>query len=1153
MLGEKLESENGLYQRVVMYDFVFISETWTNESCSIGISGFKNFCKHRERRKNAKRDSGGLVVYVKESIEGGVHVEEWDFEDGMCFRLDGVFFGWKEDIFILCVYMRPKSSTRECVNVDVDCYDMLEEQLACVTDRGGVIVMGDLNARTGEKEECVLATENECINETVTDELLTQHTPADSVLCVNDLVEAGMSIERKNMDKGTNEYGSRMINVCQGADLLLLNGRAHKDRGIGRKTFFSQRGESTIDYVMCSKHVVSKIVDFEIHSPNIFSDHVMLSYAISTCGEKGDSDSDEREDSEVNKYVHAKWRSERKDEFITKIGECEVRERANTLKEQISNNTDTDVLEQAITELGNILATAGSGHIKVIKKRGRGEVDRRGRGQARWFDEECNQQQGRFQEAEKRYREEDSDENRILMCMERNRYRQICRKKRTEYNRLESIRLVELSKKEPKQFWKEIRPKHKHTELPDCNFYGHFKALAERESTVDELGWEEIEQSLLDDVERTDDILDGPITMTELDESIKELKMNKSAGADNILNEFIVNSPISVRLLILTIFNNILDLEYFPDCWAQGGIIPIHKSGDKNIANNYRGITLLSCVCKLFTRVMNTRMTKWVDVYGKVNETQFGFRKGKGTSDCLFILHALIELLFAKGLKLYCCFIDYQKAYDYLVRAALWSKLTRAGMSSKTIRIFKNMYTKMRLGIKGDVDRCFKPECGLLQGETTSPIFFSLFVNDIESSLLNELTGTRIMDITLKILKFADDMCLISESREGLQAGLDDLSKYCSKWGTTVNTTKTKIVVFRKGGKLAQHDRWLFEGREIDVVPSFKYLGCYLSAGGSFAKCVSELTISARRALFALKKYFVKNSEILPSLQIQLFNTMVAPILNYGCEVWGLRKADPIEKCHRSFLRSVLRVKNSTPNCFLYGELGVYPLYLERYVRVLSFWVKIVNCDDKENSLLYKVYLELYELTITKPKEITWASRVRDLLNNCGMGNVWRAQKVNSKSEFLSKFKRRVKDIHLQEWTADVRETSSGRLFQNIKTDFGYEKYLDTLNKSLRIPLTRFRLSSHTLYIERGRWNKPRKIPMNERLCAVCGVIESEYHCLIACPRFVNERRGRLTDGLRERPCMNELVKFFKSKSDNDLRNLGILCMNVTIEYKHYM
>ena len=280
---------------------------------------------------------------------------------------------------------------------------------------------------------------------------------------------------------------------------------------------------------------------------------------------------------------------------------------------------------------------------------------------------------------------------------------------------------------------------------------------------------------------------------------------------------------------------------------------------------------------------------------------------------------------------------------------------------------------------------------------------------------------------------------------------------------------------------------------------------------------------------------------------------MVAPILNYGCEIWGLRNADPIEKFHRSFLRNVLRVKNSTPNCFVYGELGVYPLYIERCVRVVSFWVKIVSCSNKDKSLLYKVYSELYDLTVSKPRVITWASRVRDELNKCGMGYVWQAQEVTNKSEFLNRFKRRLIDIYLQKWNSDVRDTSSGRVFQHIKTEFCYEPYLDKLNKSLRMAVTKFRLSSHALHIERGRWNKPKKTPMNERVCTVCGVTENEFHVLIVCPRYTNERRGRLTEALREKPCTNELSNLFKSQNENELRNLGMLCLNVMIEHKKYL
>ena len=159
--------------------------------------------------------------------------------------------------------------------------------------------------------------------------------------------------------------------------------------------------------------------------------------------------------------------------------------------------------------------------------------------------------------------------------------------------------------------------------------------------------------------------------------------------------------------------------------------MPIFKSGDKNLPNNYRGITLLSCLAKLFTRILNGRFAKWAEDNGKINETQFGFRKGRRTQDCLFILNGLIELLFSKGMKLYVCFIDYEKAYDYLDRAALWAKLLKTGISCKTIRIFKSMYEKMKVGVKGD-NNYFSTRVGLLQGEITSPIFFSVFINDID-------------------------------------------------------------------------------------------------------------------------------------------------------------------------------------------------------------------------------------------------------------------------------------------------------------------------------------------------------------------------------------------------------------------------------------
>ena len=156
--------------------------------------------------------------------------------------------------------------------------------------------------------------------------------------------------------------------------------------------------------------------------------------------------------------------------------------------------------------------------------------------------------------------------------------------------------------------------------------------------------------------------------------------------------------------------------------------------------------------------------------------------------------------------------------------------------------------------------------------------------------------------------------------------------------------------------KKKQEDQfvWCYRNHEIEIVPSFKYLGLLFSNNGSFSLNCTEVVNSARRALFELKKIFAKNDEITTKIQLDLFKSMVLPILMYGCEIWGFDRADPLERFYLAFLKSILGVKKSTPNCFVYGELGVFPLIIERKVRILKYWLKILKSD--ETSYLKKMY-----------------------------------------------------------------------------------------------------------------------------------------------------------------------------------------------------
>ena len=435
---------------------------------------------------------------------------------------------------------------------------------------------------------------------------------------------------------------------------------------------------------------------------------------------------------------------------------------------------------------------------------------------------------------------------------------------------------------------------------------------------------------------------------------------------------------------------------------------------------------------------------------------------------------------------------------------------------------------------------------GVLQGEVCPPAIFSLFINDLPEYLSDDSLGVQVVDILIKILMFADDMAIFSTTREGLQTGLNNLHSYCRKWGITVNTEKTKIVVFRKGGKLSKDDKWSFNGYNIQVVNIFKYLGCHLSTQCTFKTHIDKAVESARKGLFLLKQYISTNPEILPKSQLEIFDTMIKPILTYGSEVWGLYNLNSIETFYLSFLKSILFVKKSTPNCYIYGDFGVYPLEIEIKMGVVKYWLKIIRPKTSHDNYVRKIYLQLLFLNITNPNQITWVSQVKDMFNSMGLGFIWNRQKVSNETQFLKIFRQRLEDMYKQEWHAQVSRTTDGRIYKSIKDTFEFENYLQ-LPKHLRIAISKIRMSSHLFYIERGRWYNIKRI---ERVCNLCQEIEDEYHLAINCPRFCNELKCYLPTYLKESPNVFKFIKFLKSKDESQIKQLGYLCYKLHKEYK---
>ena len=279
-------------------------------------------------------------------------------------------------------------------------------------------------------------------------------------------------------------------------------------------------------------------------------------------------------------------------------------------------------------------------------------------------------------------------------------------------------------------------------------------------------------------------------------------------------------------------FNLILDTGFFPTSWTKAVIIPVFKKGDINDLNNYRGISLVSNLGKLFTAVLNQRHTKWSQNNDIITDAQFGFRPGYGTVDAIFILHSIISHTLANKKRLYSAFVDFKMAFDSIDRCKLWYKIAKIGIRGQSLSILKNMYSNVKLCVtlNGFNSDFFRTSVGLMQGEVRSPILFSLYVNDFESEFLkSNCKSFDYIELNIFLLMHKDDMIIFSESVEGLQNELNTLSNCARSWGLKLNIKKTKVVVFRKNLRLYDYEKFYIDDSLIAVVNTFNYLDLHFN------------------------------------------------------------------------------------------------------------------------------------------------------------------------------------------------------------------------------------------------------------------------------------------------------------------------------------
>ena len=385
---------------------------------------------------------------------------------------------------------------------------------------------------------------------------------------------------------------------------------------------------------------------------------------------------------------------------------------------------------------------------------------------------------------------------------------------------------------------------------------------------------------------------------------------------------------------------------------------------------------------------------------------------------------------------------------------------------------------------------------------------------------------------------------LLSESKYDLQCALDVFGSYCAEWKLTVNTEKTKVLIF-SSGRPRKTDRYYYNGEQLEIVYEYKYLGIMFSRSGKFAKTKKYLSEQANKAMFSLLRK-IRTLNLPITLQIELFNKTIKPILLYGCEVFGVENIEILERIQLKFLKYVLNLKTSTPSFMVYGESGVMPLRIDINSRIISFWTKLTDRENNPTKLSINIYLILKGLHSDNKCKSLWIENVRDLIYRNGFGHIWLHQLDFNRKWFPLAFKQKLKDEYIQNWIELVNLASSGNIYRLFKETFAQTSYFLHLTNKQIITLTKFRTRNHKFPIEIGRW-KGKAI--SERTCQLCKKdLGDEFHYLLQCENFKNERKLYLKPYFLRFP---NIIKFNQLMNITNKIELKKLCTFIDHLLKH--
>jgi hypothetical protein len=523
------------------------------------------------------------------------------------------------------------------------------------------------------------------------------------------------------------------------------------------------------------------------------------------------------------------------------------------------------------------------------------------------------------------------------------------------------------------------------------------KLVKQSETDVQE---NEIESTEIEDEEEEQENF-PPILNREIEVAISDLKKERAPGPDKITNDLIKIFAQELIPVLVDLFNWMVEKEQIPEQWKIVEIILLHKKGDRESIGNYRPISLNAGLYKMFSKIIKNRCYQQLDQ--NQGREQAGFRKGYSTTDHLFVINQLIEKCNEYNIEINLLLVDFYKAFDSVDLQYLWSALKRQGINSKMIRIIKEMYRNARGYVKLDKKGPeFNLEKGVKQGDPLAPNLFNCSLEEVFRNLGWEEKGIKINGEWLNNLRFADDTVLIAQSREDLQAMLDEFEEKSREAGLEINVEKTVLLSNSKETK-----KIYVKGKEVKTVAEATYLGQQISFGDRMDKEISSRMSKGWRNYWSLKQIY--KSKIPIKAKVKILKSCTFPAMTYGAQTWALTNAQ-LEKLRRTQLameRSIIDVKrrDRVRNALVRKKTGATDI---RYLIKKMKYRYAGHISRKEGNRWEKILLDWTPYGNKRNRgrpRLRWEDEIRKHL-----GGLWQRDTKNRKSW------ERIGEAYAQRW-----------------------------------------------------------------------------------------------------------------------------------------